>query len=80
VWVRFKITGTTVDGKKVELASVNIFRIVNGKVAEGWTAEDMTAERDKVWTLFRVTGTAPSGETTFKIDYFEDLAINGGCE
>jgi predicted ester cyclase len=26
------------------------------------TIEDITAEGDKVWTLFKVTGTAPSGE------------------
>lgn len=26
------------------------------------TIEDMTAEGDKVWTLFKVTGTTPSGE------------------
>jgi len=37
VWVLFKITGTDTTGKKIELASVNIFRIINGKVVEGWT-------------------------------------------
>jgi predicted ester cyclase len=26
------------------------------------TIEDITAEGDKVWTLFKVTGTAPSGD------------------
>jgi len=36
VWVRFKNTATDPTGKKIELASVNIFRIVNGKVVEGW--------------------------------------------
>jgi len=36
VWVRNRITGTASTGKKIELASVNIFRIVNGKVVEGW--------------------------------------------
>lgn len=36
VWVRFKNTATDRTGKKIELASVNIFRIVNGKVVEGW--------------------------------------------
>jgi len=36
VWVRNRITGTASTGKKIALASVNIFRIVNGKVVEGW--------------------------------------------
>ncbi len=36
VWVRFKNTATDPTGKKIELASINIFRIVNGKVLEGW--------------------------------------------
>jgi len=36
VWARFKTTGTASTGKKMELTSINIFRIVNGKVVEGW--------------------------------------------
>jgi len=36
VWARFKTTGTASTGKKMELTSINILRIVNGKVAEGW--------------------------------------------
>jgi len=36
VWVRYKNTATDPAGKKIELASINIFRIVNGKVVEGW--------------------------------------------
>jgi len=36
VWVRYKNTATDPTGKKIELASINIFRIVNGKVVEGW--------------------------------------------
>jgi len=36
VWVRYRNTATDPTGKKMELASVNIFRIVNGKVVEGW--------------------------------------------
>jgi predicted ester cyclase len=36
VWIRCEITGTTSTGKKIELTSVAIYRIVNGKVAEGW--------------------------------------------
>ena len=37
VWVRFRITGTTLLGKKAELTTVSILRIVNGKAVEGWT-------------------------------------------
>jgi predicted ester cyclase len=48
VWVRFKITATTLDGKKIELASVNIFRIVNGKVAEGWTVPQLVNKERKL--------------------------------
>jgi len=36
VWVRYKTTGTASSDKKIELTSINIFRIVNGKVVEGW--------------------------------------------
>jgi len=46
VWVLFKITGTDPTGKKIEIASVNIFRIVDGKVVEGWTVPQLVS-RDK---------------------------------
>ena len=36
VWFRAKITGTASTGKKIELTSISILRIVNGKVVEGW--------------------------------------------
>jgi len=36
VWVRYKNTATDPTGKKIELTSINIFHIVNGKVVEGW--------------------------------------------
>jgi len=36
VWARSTITGTALTGKKMELTSMNIFRIVNGKIAETW--------------------------------------------
>jgi len=36
VWARYKTTGTALSGKKMELTSITIFRIVNGKVVEGW--------------------------------------------
>ena len=37
VWVRVKFTGTAPSGKKIELTTVSILRIVNGKYVEGWT-------------------------------------------
>lgn len=36
VWARSTITGTALTGKKMELTSMNIFRIVNGKIVETW--------------------------------------------
>jgi len=36
VWARFKTTATAPTGKKVTWTSVNIWRIVDGKVVEGW--------------------------------------------
>jgi hypothetical protein len=35
VWVRFKVTGTTLLGKKIELTTVGIFHLVNGKFVDG---------------------------------------------
>ena len=48
VWVRIKATGTHTGeflglpptGKKFTETSVDIFRIVNGKLAEGWSVSD----------------------------------------
>jgi len=48
VWVRFKVTGTntgefhglTPTGKKVNFASVQMYRIVDGKMAECWAVSD----------------------------------------
>ena len=37
VWVRVKFAGTAPSGKKVELTTVSILRIVDGKYVEGWT-------------------------------------------
>ena len=37
VWVRVKFTGTAPSGKKIELTTVSILRIVDGKYVEGWT-------------------------------------------
>ena len=36
VWFRARITGTAPTGKKIELTSITILRIVNGKAVEGW--------------------------------------------
>jgi len=36
VWVRFETTATDPTSKKMELTSITIFRIVDGKVIEGW--------------------------------------------
>ena len=36
VWIRFKTTGTAPSGKKIELTTVSILRIVDGKAVEGW--------------------------------------------
>jgi predicted SnoaL-like aldol condensation-catalyzing enzyme len=44
VWVRFRITGTTFLGKKAELTTVSILRIVNGKAVEGWTVPKVTGK------------------------------------
>jgi predicted SnoaL-like aldol condensation-catalyzing enzyme len=47
VWVRFKITGTAATGKKIELVTVSILRIVNGKAVEGWTVPQLVSEEKK---------------------------------
>jgi predicted ester cyclase len=44
VWVCFKTTGTAPSGKKVELTTVSILRMVNGKAVEGWTVPKVTGE------------------------------------
>jgi len=47
VWVRFRITGTTSSGEKIELSTVSILRIVNGKAAEGWTVPQIVSKEKK---------------------------------
>jgi predicted SnoaL-like aldol condensation-catalyzing enzyme len=44
IWVRFKVTATNLSGKKVELTTVGIFLIVDGKAVEGWTVPKVTGE------------------------------------
>jgi predicted ester cyclase len=48
LWVRFKITGTAHTGKKIELESVTIFRIANGRVVEGWTVPQLVSKEKKL--------------------------------
>jgi len=48
VWVRFRITGTAPSGKKVELSTVSIVRIVNGKAVEGWTVPQVVSKEKKL--------------------------------
>jgi predicted ester cyclase len=36
VWVRYKTTGTNPKGEKIDLTSIVIHRIVEGKIVEGW--------------------------------------------
>jgi len=48
VWVRFKITGTALTGKKVELESVTIFRLADGKVVEGWTVPQLVGKEKRL--------------------------------
>jgi predicted ester cyclase len=48
VWARYKITGTAPTGKKIELMSVNIYRIVNGKVVEGWSVPQLVSKEKKL--------------------------------
>jgi len=48
VWVRYKVTGTHTGefrglaptGKKITSTSVSIYRMVDGKIAEGWHVYD----------------------------------------
>jgi predicted ester cyclase len=48
VWVRFRITGTTSSGKKIELSTVSILRMVNGKAVEGWTVPQIVSKEKKI--------------------------------
>ena len=47
MWVRFRITGTAPSGEKIELATVSIMRIVNGKAVEGWSVPKVTGELEE---------------------------------
>jgi predicted ester cyclase len=47
VWVRSKITATDPAGKKVELPTVTIYRIVNGKIVETWSVPQTISKEKK---------------------------------
>jgi len=47
VWVRFKMTATDPTGKKIELSTVTIYRIVNGKIVEVWSVPQTVSEEKK---------------------------------
>ena len=47
VWVRFRITGTASSGEKIELSTVSILHIVNGKAVEGWTVPQIASKEKK---------------------------------
>ena len=44
VWARFRITGTLSSGKKVEMTTVSMLRIVDGKAVEGWAVPRVTGQ------------------------------------
>jgi len=44
VWVCFKTTGTAPSGKTMNLTTVGIFRIADGKIAEGWGIPKVVGE------------------------------------
>ncbi len=48
VWARFRITGTISSGKKVDMTTVSMIRIVDGKAVEGWTVPRVTGQDQSV--------------------------------
>lgn len=48
VWIRFRTTGKASSGEKIDLASVSIIRIVNGKAVEGWTVPRVISKEKKL--------------------------------
>jgi len=47
VWARFKITATSPTGKKIELSTVTIYHIVNGKIVESWSVPQTVTKKKK---------------------------------
>lgn len=48
VWTRLRITGTISSGKKVDMTTVSMIRIVDGKAVEGWTVPRVTGQDQSV--------------------------------
>jgi len=48
VWMRFRITGTDSSGTKIDLSTVSILRMVNGKAVEGWTVPQIVSREKKI--------------------------------
>lgn len=48
VWARLKTTMTSPTGKKLELSTVTIYRIANGKLVESWSVPQMVTKRKKL--------------------------------
>lgn len=48
VWARFKITMTSPIGKKLELSTVTIYRIANGKLVESWSVPQTVTKKKKL--------------------------------
>lgn len=44
VWARFRITGTVSSGKKVDMTTASMLRIVDDKAVEGWTVPRVTGQ------------------------------------
>jgi len=47
VWARFRITATSPAGKKIELSTVTIYRIANGKIVESWSVPQTVTKKKK---------------------------------
>jgi predicted SnoaL-like aldol condensation-catalyzing enzyme len=43
VWAIIKTTGTDTAGKKIDVVSVTILRIIGGKAVEGWTVPQIAS-------------------------------------
>jgi predicted SnoaL-like aldol condensation-catalyzing enzyme len=48
VWIRFRTTGTDSSGTKIDLSTVSILRLVNGKAVEGWTVPQVVDKDKKI--------------------------------
>ena len=48
VWTRLKITGTLSSGKKVEMTTVSMLHIVDGKAVEGWSVPRVTGQDQSI--------------------------------